>query len=104
MRWTVLISLLLAAFTFGLVAFRPAAPKASAPLGRRDSARWSLSAQDATATAPALVLGAPAAAATPAGQDTTQSNAAVVIIWAAVILAVAATLFLIWRTRPGRKG
>ena len=104
MRTNFLISLLLAVVTIGLVAFRPTAPKANAPLGRHDSARLSLGAQDVTATAPALAQGAPTPAATPAAQDTTQSTAAVVIIWAVVIIVVAATLFLIWWTRPGRKG
>lgn len=51
--------------------------------------------------APTLV--APTVEATAAVADTTQSTAAVVLIWAIIIIVVAITVFLVWRTRPGRR-
>ena len=55
--------------------------------------------QSATTLAPTQSAALTATPATNA-QDTTQSTAAVVFIWAAIIIVVAITLYLIWRTRP----
>ena len=37
-----------------------------------------------------------------AAQDPSQENAAIIIIWAVIILVTAVTIFLIWWTRPSR--
>jgi pullulanase len=58
-----------------------------------------VAATQAAPTPPAV----PTIAPTAAPADTTQSTAAVVLIWAVIIIAVAITVFLVWRTRPGRK-
>jgi ABC-type transport system substrate-binding protein len=55
-------------------------------------------------TAPTLEPTPPAVATLDptAAQDPGQETAAIIIIWAVIILVTAFTIFLIWWTRPGR--
>ncbi len=88
-------SIWLALVYLGLVAFQPRLSAPLAPMPDNGAARLVQRAADVTATAPA-----PTAAPTPEIVDTTQPMAAVALIWAVIIIVVAVTVFLIWRTRP----